>query len=964
VHCRAIFALAALVISSTLAVAQSCIRPSFNIPGEPFSLPSNSGEPGIPLAIATGRFFTRENRTPCDCDLAVALSDQATGANRLVIMRGSSAGTYDLSTAMTITFKGSPAMVIGGRFHTGAAQALDDLILVLNTDKGETEVHVMVPAADGQYNSSSRLDLRGNPIGTAKGDFDGDGNLDFAVMNDQGSLTILRGDGRGQFRTVTVTGLSGQAKSVTAGVFTGRPQRNDIGVALIDAQGKINIAIVGLSGSATFSIIRTVATGETGVEASIAAANLSNNNQWRDIALASSNSNASEAGGRVRLLLGRADGQGFTDGAVFPTNFRPRVINVSDMNGDGIGDLIATFFADTSGAMGSITIFRGLAAEKRFETQPLWRTQSPRISPWKVATARFTADAPGLVAANKGLNTISAYVSDGTGAFSSPSLRMTAVPADARLFVTGDFRSTDGKRKVLDLAFTTPDRENGGETLSVFLNAENRTFDPVKHGESNPPPFTGQKPLLMIAGKFNRDAIADLAIIDENPGDALRRPILRILLGTGNGRFKVPDGLSEFMLAPGEKPVAMKTGHFRNASAGADEPQDIAIASINPSGASPATPGKLTILINDGNGQFPDERDRLFEPIGFIPEAMFASRTFRQEGKFDLAIKQSHRNSFALFLNRGDGRFPRQEFISGPAGDDQNAFESADPVFLVGDIDGNGLDDVVFLDNDLSLDVHANKGAARFTFNNVVALQSLAGKIDLSSARFRLDAFGDSLDGVNGTMGLVALINAKNEQGLMRPAILTLKGGRNGSFSAPNLANILLPVPGANTAQTGPPPQSFFSTDATPQQQPLTFTTIPTAISGQFASLLHGNGKPDIWFLTRFEGKKVEAGTCPNNPIPNPGPITNLVNCPPEIDDPKEGPIICQKPCPPTLRCTSTCLRPVCHNPPCSGKGVCEISKDDCREQMCTHKITVQHPYCGMPLVAAYFAIVANTCND
>jgi len=941
-----LMSLAALAIATGLAMAQSCIRPSFNLPGGPFPLPASSGQPGIPLAISTGTFFTREGRSPCNCDLAVALGDQGVVANRLVIMRGCAAGTYDLSTAMTLTFEGSPAAVIAGRFRTDASQGLDDLILVVNTDRGGTEIHVMEPAANGQYATISRLNLAGNPLGAAKGDFDGDGALDFAVMGDTGTLTVMRGDGAGQFSTATVSGLSGQAKSLATGMFTGRAERDDIAVALIDPQGKINIAVVSLADTGSFGIARNVPTGESGVEASIAAANLSSAGQWRDIAVASSNSNTSEAGGRVKLLLGRADGQGFTDGAVLTTGFRPRVINITDMNGDGAGDLVAAFFADTLSGTGSITIFQGQAAEKRFAATPMWRTLPSPINPSLLATARFATDVPGLVAANSGLNTISVYLSNGTGVFVTPSLRMTEVPADARLFVTGDFRSTSGDRKVLDLAFTSPDHENGGEVLSVFLNDETGKFNPVVHGEGDPPSFTGKKPLLMVSGRFNSDAATDLAIIDENPDDGLKRPVLRILLGTGGGRFKVPDGLSEFILGAGEKPVAMVTGHFRNASAGANVPLDIAIASVSAPGAGVASPGKLTILINDGSGQFPDEKDRLFEPIGFVPDAMVASNRFRQEGKYDLAIKQSQRNTFALYLNRGDGRFPSPERFSAPAGDDQNGFESADPVFLVDDIDANNLEDIVLLDDDLSLDVYSNKGAGRFKFDDVVAMKSLAGKIDLSSARFRLDKFGD------GPMGLAALVQARNDDGTTATAILTLKGDSIGIFSAPDLVKIRLPVTSAGGAIAVATPATFFDTATVAQQGELSFNSIPAVISGQFAKALHGNEKPDLWFLVRFEGKKVEAGVCPNNPLPNPGPEKVKVSCP-DLDDPAIVEAVCNKRCPPRFGCIDTCVH-----------GRCKISPEECVKKNCVFKFIPQNPYCGTATAASYFTIVGNTCND
>jgi len=65
------------------------------------------------------------------------------------------------------------------------------------------------------------FDVGPGPLSLAVGDFNGDGKLDLAVANDDGTVSVLLGNGNGTFQSAVTYSIGGQVNSVTVGDFNG-----------------------------------------------------------------------------------------------------------------------------------------------------------------------------------------------------------------------------------------------------------------------------------------------------------------------------------------------------------------------------------------------------------------------------------------------------------------------------------------------------------------------------------------------------------------------------------------------------------------------------------------------------------------------------------------------------------------------------------------------------------------------
>jgi hypothetical protein len=949
---RAVTLLALVVSAATLSLAalaaDVCQNPSFRFAqGSPFKLQPKAGVDSQPTALAAGTYVVRPGvDTGCGCDLAVGLKSKSVPAQGFVArLRGNDDGTFTGTQDALHPVDGIPVAIATGRFRTDAP--VDGIVVVTSTGQGNGQAQVFVPGADGTYEQSptATFAVGPNPAAITTGDFNGDGMLDVAVINkDNSSLTILLGDGRGSFANpIPVANLGGSPESLTAARFSGNGNADDIAIGVVQLVGgarQVGIVIVPGS-SSQFAAKPVIAVGQrNSFGPSVAAANLSGpslgaaGRRLRDLAIASTDRTPTgDAVGRIKVLLGRDNG-GFGDVAAAQTldigATIPSSIKVADLDDDGVVDLVVSAFGQSASTPdGTIHFFQGQAAPAAnvgFRANTLWRgvPETAQVRPRALVAGRFGNHSSGQPVASMGiaainapdLDSVAVFQGNGTGSFVQPSLVTTLVGEDDHLFVAGDFHSPDGSSPLQDLAFIA--KESGLNVLRVLLANGAGGFTPPDPGQ--PPLLAGNSPSLMVAGQFVTNGPTGLALLDATGGLG-QQPVLKIFLGQGGGLLT--PGI-ELVLANVGRPRAMTTGHFR----GPNMPLDIALVSDTSSSTSGPFSGKLTLLVNDGQGGFTVAPSP--QVLNFAPSSIATSSRLSPARRADLLIRDAHASRFLFLINTGStaGTFrlpngPSQGFFDG-AGD----FDS----LLVGNVahvGANPFDDVITFDHDMTLRIFVNTGLESFTVRTIAPGNDphFAG----AQPPYLLADFG------SGTLALAAPVSRAGQISL-----LLLQGDGTGGFTPATGEVPLRAVRGvaATTLRT-----TFSQMNGTPVGSSSGDIQVRQTVAAQFRLNLHGNSKPDFAFVTKATETARTPGNCAGDtqPTPPPAPLRHDEVCPKIVHDPE---------CPPP---THMCLQGDC----CHCGGRCPTTCDF------PEPITPFVAFCDRASTfTPALTVFANTCGD
>ena len=320
------------------------------------------------------------------------------------------AQTVDTKAADTFVSPGGSPFAVGTNPLSLAVADFnnDGKADVVVVNEATSNVTVLLGNGNGGFTATG-----GSPIATgtfpysvAVGDFNGDGNEDFAVANlNSESVSVFLGNGTGGFSPASGSPFAvtaGPPSSVAVGDFNGD------GIADLafgnNLSNKVSVLLGNGTGGFTPASGSPFAAGNTPFSVTIGDFN---GDGKPDLAIANFGDN------NVTVLLGDGTG-GFTaaSGSPFAVGTAPRSVTTGDFNGDGKLDIVAV-----NEGSGNVTILLGNGAGGFTAASFPVGT-----SPFSAAVGDFNADGKlDLAVANDGSHNVTVLLGDGTGKFTEES---------------------------------------------------------------------------------------------------------------------------------------------------------------------------------------------------------------------------------------------------------------------------------------------------------------------------------------------------------------------------------------------------------------------------------------------------------------------------------------------------------------------------------------------------------------
>lgn len=319
----------------------------------------------------------------------------------------------------------NPRGIVSGDFNKDGK--LDMAVL----NQGSANVSILLGNGSGGFTAGGSFSVGSMPSGLTVGDFDGDGNLDLAVANTgSNDVTVLFGNGTGSFVKAGPTyGAATGAAQIIAGDF------NHDGIPDLAVAGSSNMSLLLGNGFGAFYTVSNTSIGPGAWNIVSADFNLDDN---LDVAISANSSSA------IFVLLGNGKG-GFSAAAGSPISIpgQPFALVTGDLNGDGAPDL-----ATASVGNNTVTVLLG-SGTGTFTPTAGSPIATGGVFPNSMGLADFDGDGkPDLLVVN-GNSSSSAntrlFLGDGAGNFTAQSTLFGGGNAGYSFMVVGDFNN-DGRQ--------------------------------------------------------------------------------------------------------------------------------------------------------------------------------------------------------------------------------------------------------------------------------------------------------------------------------------------------------------------------------------------------------------------------------------------------------------------------------------------------------------------------------------
>lgn len=614
-----------------------------------------------------------------------------------------------------------------GDFNNDGVQDL----LTLDDNGNTAGVGIMLGRGDGSFQTVSSITTFSCTLegGIVTGDFNNDGNLDFAVVSgtpggdcnfNHATLWIFLGNGAGGFTLkASYLELGTPANNEKAGGLIAADLRGNGHLDLIAIDPNNGLDVFLGNGDGTFvAPTAAVAIPCPGCSAAITAGDV-NHDGKPDLVVASNNSSDG-----IFVLVGNGDGtfqspvfyqQGSNSGALAvaigqlikndhgdvvmgtgngayvyinngdgtfkaPVLYGPSWINsivITDINGDTKNDLVVSSYSSSAVWTMLGNGKGGFTAGESFATDGY---------PNNLVVADFNGDKKlDFAASNTQGQWVTVGLGNGDGTFrSSQSYGYTWGGTVAQI-ATADMNN-DGNQDMVEAGGGT------GVGITVLLGSSHGVFgSPISTavgcGQANRGGVNN-----IALGDVTGDGKVDVVANMTNSGGGCPNDQVAVLAGLGNGKFK--------------KPVYYSTGTTQQS-------YNIALGDFNGDGkldiVTSNADGSLSILLNKGKGVY--GAANVITAASGNGGADVVVGDFNNDGKLDIAVTDYNQKQVNVLLGNGDGTF--QAPIGTPS--------PIDPITLVaGDFNKDGKLDLALTSWDTggALTIFLGNGAGGFTLGN------------------------------------------------------------------------------------------------------------------------------------------------------------------------------------------------------------------------------------------------------
>ncbi|HWT00144.1 MAG TPA: Calx-beta domain-containing protein [Pyrinomonadaceae bacterium] len=412
------------------------------------------------------------------------------------------------------------------------------------------------------------------------------------------------------FTAAPAAPVSGNPSAVAVADFNG-DLKNDLAVA---NQTSNSVAILLGAGGGSFGAPTYVTVGST--PRAVAVGNL-NADAFPDVAVTNYASNS------VSVLIGTGAGT-FVKGTDVRVGAGPRGVGVADFDKDGKGDLVVA-----NQGSNSISVLKGLGTGA-FNAAVNYASGT---GPTAVAVADMNGDGnKDFVVTNEGFITATIFINSGTGTFPS-AVYTSSLGTEPRAVAVADF-----------------DNDGWQDLAVVNRNSNQLRIQPIKPPPVPTIPFMtdnpvattiGQNPVAVVAGDFNGDGNADVAVSYEN-GTKVSR-----LLGGGNYRF---GGIADYQV--GSNPLGLALGDFNGdgkpdlvtANNAANSASILLNTSCDPPPPPPPSPTP-TPSPTPRPTPPPPGPDGLIAFASFVPDQQYEIFVMTSDGKYPTRLTYNSDNS-------------------------------------------------------------------------------------------------------------------------------------------------------------------------------------------------------------------------------------------------------------------------------------------------------------------------------
>jgi Calx-beta domain/FG-GAP-like repeat len=479
------------------------------------------------------------------------------------------------------------------------------------------------------------------------GDFNKDNKLDLALAGEGASVSVILGDGLGNFSAPKKFPVSNGAGFIATADFN-----NDGNVDLVTAGN--GISVLAGDGAGNFGAATIVSLGFPTATVTVADFN---GDSKPDVAVSGDQS-------LIAILIGNGNG-GFGTPVLYRINTSALDIVSGDFDGDNKADVAIT---NTSfSPLTSMSLFYGDGSGNlRFAS-----VIPVGSSPYAITNGDLNSDGhDDLVYANISHDTVSVLINNGSGGFGPPAT--FAVGAEPRSVALGDL---NGDQK-LDLVTANSD----AFSVSVLLGNGQGAFGPANHIS-----VPGFNPESVTIGDLNNDGRPDIAVAYRSAS------IVSILLANSSGGFGSPasfpvpsgggqdivindlnrDGLPDLLVTTGGG-VSVLLGNsstgFGPTNTLASAGTAVVVDDFNGDGKSDIAslvfnPGLVKVFLGDGQGGFSQPTPF---PAGFTA-SFLRSADFNGDGNADLVVL-NHLSTASILLGNGSGDFEAPVTYEGGTG--------------------------------------------------------------------------------------------------------------------------------------------------------------------------------------------------------------------------------------------------------------------------------------------------------